>query len=161
MSNNFKEEKDMLKRIMEWFLKVDFGKKKLMFVISSKNNYKPYYADESFLAEPTDATNKLWEKFSQELQKEERAKVWSIRIWKLMVSGLTAYGPGYIDEDLKDLELLVGLQTDKLAKKSIYAHGVYKHGTSLETMDIHHPELHKIFTEYHKTHNQNFWIGTL
>ena len=72
-----------------------------------QNNYKPYYGDESFLAEPTDATNKLWGKL-QELQKEERAKGGVLDMETHVVSGLTAYGPGYIDEDLKDLLITKG-----------------------------------------------------
>ena len=106
-----------------------------------QNNYKPYYGDESFLAEPTDATNKLWGKL-QELQKEERAKGGVLDMETHVVSGLTAYGPGYIDEELKDLEKVVGLQTDKPLKRA------FMPGYTPD------PELHKIFTEYHKTHNQ-------
>ena len=64
-----------------------------------QNNYKPYYGDESFLAGPTEATNKLWGKL-QELQKEERANNGVLDMETHVVSGLTAYGPGYIDEEL-------------------------------------------------------------
>lgn len=77
-----------------------------------QNNYKPYDGDESFLAEPTEATNKLWGRL-QELQAEERAKGGVLDMETEVVSGLTAYGPGYIDESMKDLETVVGLQTDK------------------------------------------------
>ena len=77
-----------------------------------QKNYKPYDGDESFLADPTDATNKLWGRL-QELQKEERAKGGVLDMETEVVSGLTAYGPGYIDESLKEFERVVGLQTDK------------------------------------------------
>lgn len=81
-----------------------------------QDNYKPYDGDESFLADPTEATNKLWGKL-QKLQKEERAKGGVLECETKVVSGLTAYGPGYIDEDMKDLEKVVGLQTDKPLKE--------------------------------------------
>ena len=67
-----------------------------------QNNYTPYDGDTSFLADPTEATNKLWSRL-QELQKEERAKGGVLDMETEVVSGLTAYGPGYIDESLKEL----------------------------------------------------------
>ena len=82
-----------------------------------QDNYKPYDGDESFLAGPTEATNKLWGKL-QKLQKEERAKGGVLECETKVVSGLTAYGPGYIDEEMKDLEKVVGLQTDKPLKRA-------------------------------------------
>lgn len=120
-----------------------------------QNNYKPYDGDESFLAGPTDATNKLWGKL-QELQKEERAKGGVLDMETEVVSGLTAYGPGYIDESLKDLEKIVGLQTDKPLKRAFMPYGGIKMAEqSCENYGYKpNPELHKIFTEYHKTHNQ-------
>ena len=78
-----------------------------------QNNYTPYDGDESFLAGPTEATNKLWGKL-QELQKEERAKGGVLDMETKVVTGLTAYGPGYIDESMKDLEQVVGLQISHL-----------------------------------------------
>ena len=77
-----------------------------------QKNYRPYSGDESFLAGPTEATDKLWGAL-QVLQKEERAKGGVLDMETEVVSGMTAYGPGYISEDLKDLEKVVGLQTDK------------------------------------------------
>ena len=71
-----------------------------------QNNYKPYDGDESFLEGPTEATNKLWGRL-QELQKEERAKGGVLDMETKVVAGLTAYGPGYIDESLKGLEKVV------------------------------------------------------
>ena len=120
-----------------------------------QKNYKPYDGDESFLADPTDATNKLWGRL-QELQKEERAKGGVLDMETEVVSGLTAYGPGYIDESLKDLEKVVGLQTDKPLKRAFMPYGGIKMAEqSCENYGYKpNPELHKIFTEYHKTHNQ-------
>ena len=77
-----------------------------------QDNYTLYDGDESFLADPTDATNKLWDAL-QKLQKEERAKNGVLDMDTHIVSSLTSHGPGYIDESLKDLEQIVGHQTDK------------------------------------------------
>ena len=120
-----------------------------------QNNYTPYDGDESFLAGPTEATNKLWGKL-QELQKEERAKGGVLDMETKVVTGLTAYGPGYIDESMKDLEQLVGLQTDKPLKRAFMPYGGIKMAEeSCENYGYTpDPELHKVFTEYHKTHNQ-------
>ena len=120
-----------------------------------QNNYTPYDGDESFLAGPTDATNKLWEKL-QELQKQERANGGVLDMETKVVTGLTAYGPGYIDESMKDLEQVVGLQTDKPLKRAFMPYGGIKMAEeSCENYGYTpDPELHKIFTEYHKTHNQ-------
>ena len=120
-----------------------------------QNNYKPYDGDESFLAEPTEATNKLWGRL-QELQAEERAKGGVLDMETEVVSGLTAYGPGYIDESMKDLETVVGLQTDKPLKRAFMPYGGIRMAEqACETYGYTpNPELHKIFTEYHKTHNQ-------
>ena len=120
-----------------------------------QNNYKPYDGDESFLAGPTEATDKLWGKL-QELQKEERAKGGVLDMETHVVSGLTAYGAGYIDEELKDLEAVVGLQTDKPLKRAFMPYGGIKMAQqACETYgDTPDPELGRIFTEYHKTHNQ-------
>ena len=118
-------------------------------------NYKPYDGDESFLADATDATNKLWSKL-QELQKAEREKGGVLDEEADVVSGLTAYGPGYINESLKDLEKVVGLQTDKPLKRAFMPYGGIRMAEeALSTYGYTpNPELHKIFTEYHKTHNQ-------
>ena len=120
-----------------------------------QNNYKPYDGDESFLEGPTEATNKLWGRL-QELQKEERAKGGVLDMETEVVAGLTAYGPGYIDESMKDLEKVVGLQTDKPLKRAFMPYGGIKMAEeSCKNYGYEpNPELHKIFTEYHKTHNQ-------
>ena len=90
-----------------------------------QKNYTPYDGDESFLAGPTEATDKLWGAL-QKLQKAERAKGGVLDMETEVVSGLTAYGPGYIDENLKDLEQIVGLQTDKPLKRAFMPYGGIK-----------------------------------
>ena len=120
-----------------------------------QKNYKPYDGDESFLAGPTEATNKLWGVL-QGLQKEERAKGGVLDMDTKIVSGITAHEPGYISEDLKDLEAVVGLQTDKPLKRAFMPYGGIKMAEQACTTYGYEPdpELHKIFTEYCKTHNQ-------
>ena len=120
-----------------------------------QKNYTPYEGDESFLADPTEATNKLWGRL-QELQKEEREKGGVLDEETEVVSSLTAYGPGCIDESMKDLEQVVGLQTDKPLKRAFMPFGGIKMAEEACEMYGYHPnpQLHKIFTEYHKTHNQ-------
>ncbi len=120
-----------------------------------QNNYTPYDGDESFLAGPTEATEKLWDRL-QQLQKEERAKGGVLDMDTDIVSGLTSHDPGYIDESLKNLEKVVGLQTDKPLKRAFMPYGGIKMAEEACTTYGYTPskELHKIFTEYHKTHNQ-------
>ncbi|MBP1564206.1 MAG: formate C-acetyltransferase [Oscillospiraceae bacterium] len=120
-----------------------------------QDNYTPYDGDESFLAGPTEATDKLWGRL-QELQKEERSKGGVLDMDTHIVSGITSHEPGYIDSELKNLEKVVGLQTDKPLKRAFMPYGGIKMAeeackTYGYTPD---PMLHKIFTEYHKTHNQ-------
>ena len=119
-----------------------------------QKNYKPYDGDEAFLAGPTEATNKLWASL-QMLQKEERAKGGVLDCETEVVSGLTAYGPGYIDEKLKDLEKIVGLQTDKPLKRAFMPYGGVK--MAVQAAENYgytvNPELKKIFSEYVTTHN--------
>ena len=119
-----------------------------------QDNYTPYDGDESFLADPTDATNKLWDAL-QKLQKEERAKGGVLDMETEVVTGITAYGPGYIDESLKDLEQIVGLQTDKPLKRAFKPYGVIKMAVqAAETYGYNvSDKLKEIFTKYHKTHN--------
>ena len=120
-----------------------------------QKNYTVYDGDESFLAKPTDATNKLWGVL-QGLQKEERAKGGVLDMETKVVSGITAYGPGYISEADKDLEKVVGLQTDKPLKRAFMPFGGIKMAEQACSTYGYEPdpELHKIFTEYCKTHNQ-------
>ena len=120
-----------------------------------QKNYTVYDGDESFLAGPTDATNKLWG-ILQGLQKEERAKGGVLDMETKVVSGITSYSPGYISEADKDLEKVVGLQTDKPLKRAFMPFGGIKMAEQACSTYGYEPdpELHKIFTEYCKTHNQ-------
>ena len=118
-------------------------------------NYTPYTGDESFLEGPTERTEKLWGRL-QELQKEERDNGGVLEEETEVVSSLTSYGPGYIDESMKDMEQIVGLQTDKPLKRAFMPFGGIKMAEESLTMYGYEPnkDLHKVFTEYHKTHNQ-------
>ena len=120
-----------------------------------QNNYTQYDGDESILADATEATNTLWDKV-QALQKEERAKGGVLECETEIVSSLTAYGPGYIDEATKDLEKIVGLQTDKPLKRAFMPYGGIKMAQqAAETYGYKvNEKFDKIFNEYHKTHNQ-------
>ena len=120
-----------------------------------RDNYKPYDGDASFLEAPTEATEKLWGKL-QELQKQERAKNGVLDMETEVVTSLTAYGPGYIDESLKDLEQVVGLQTDKPLKRAFMPYGGIKMAEQSCEMYGYkvNPQIHDIFTKYFKTHNQ-------
>ncbi len=120
-----------------------------------QNNYTPYDGDASFLAEPTEATDKLWGTLKR-LQKEERAKGGVLDMDTDIVSTITSHAPGYISEEYKDLEKVVGLQTDKPLKRAFMPFGGIKMAEEACTTYGYTPsaELHKIFTDYHKTHNQ-------
>ena len=119
-----------------------------------QNNYTCYDGDESFLAEPTQATNTLWGML-KELQKEERAKGGVLDMETEIVSGLTAYGAAYISEGTKDLEKVVGLQTDKPLKRAFMPYGGIKMAEQACTTYGYQPseKLHEIFHKYCKTHN--------
>ena len=121
-----------------------------------RHNYTPYDGDDSFLEGPTEATDKLWGKL-QELQKAERANNGVLDMETKVVTGLTAYGPGYISEDLKDLEKVVGLQTDKPLKRAFMPYGGIKMAEQACEMYGYKvdPQIHDMFTKYEfKTHNQ-------
>ena len=119
-----------------------------------QHNYDPYDGDESFLAGPTEATEKLWDAL-QKLQKEERAKGGVLDMETEVISTLTSYGPGYIDESLKDLEQIVGLQTDKPLKRAFMPYGGIR--MSMEACETYgytpSKKITEVFTKYHKTHN--------
>ena len=119
-----------------------------------QNNYTAYDGNEDFLTGPTAATDKLWT-ILKGLQKEERAKGGVLDMETEVVSGLTAYGPGDIGEGTKELERVVGLQTDKPLKRAFMPYGGIKMAEQACTTYGYEPskELHKIFSEYHKTHN--------
>ncbi|MBP5262725.1 MAG: formate C-acetyltransferase [Clostridiales bacterium] len=118
------------------------------------NNYTPYDGDESFLEGPTEGTNILWGKL-QEFQKIERARGGVLDMETEIVSGLTSYGPGYIDKTTKDLEKVVGLQTDMPLKRAFMPYGGIKMAEQACKQYGYTPseQLHDIFTRYHKTHN--------
>ena len=119
-----------------------------------QNNYTAYNGDESFLVGPTEATNKLWAAL-QELQKQERAKGGVLDMDTHIVSSITSHGPGYIADELKDLEKVVGLQTDKPLKRAFMPYGGIKMAVESCRQAGYEPdpELVKIFTEYHLTHS--------
>ncbi len=120
-----------------------------------QSNYTPYDGDESFLQGPTDATDKLWG-ILQQLQRQERENGGVLDMDTDIVSTITSHSPGYISEDSKNLEKVVGLQTDKALKRAFMPFGGIKMAEeACKTYGYTpNPELHKIFTEYHKTHNQ-------
>ncbi|MEE1124976.1 MAG: formate C-acetyltransferase [Acutalibacteraceae bacterium] len=120
-----------------------------------QKNYTPYDGDSEFLVGSTEATDKLWG-ILQGLQKEERANGGVLDMETEVVTGLTAYGPGYISEATKDLEKVVGLQTDKPLKRAFMPFGGIKMAVQACTTNGYtpNPELSKIFTEYSRTHNQ-------
>lgn len=119
-----------------------------------QDNYTPYDGDESFLAGSTPATDKLWSVL-QGLQKEERKKNGVLDMETEIASDITAYEAGYIDESLKDLEQVVGLQTDKPLKRAFLPNGGIKMAVqACETYGYKvNPKLKEIFTKYRKTHN--------
>ena len=125
-----------------------------------QKNYTPYDGDEAFLVGPTEATSKLWDSV-QKLQKEERAKGGVLDCETKVVSGLKAYGAAYIDNELKDCEKIVGLQTDKPLKRAFMPYGGIKMAVkAAETYGYEiDPELKHIFTEYVTTHNQAVFMA--
>ena len=119
-----------------------------------QDNYTPYDGDEAFLADATEATQKLWS-VVQNLQKEERKKNGVLDMETEIASDITAYGAAYIDNSLKDLEQIVGLQTDKPLKRAFMPNGGIKMAVqACETYGYKvNPKLKEIFTKYRKTHN--------
>nr|WP_155814934.1 formate C-acetyltransferase [Bacillus coahuilensis] len=115
-------------------------------------NYTPYEGDEAFLSEATEATKVLWEKV-MEFTKEERERggVWDLDT--KIVSSIISHGPGYLD---KELEKVVGVQTDHPFKRSLQPYGGIRMAeTSLSSYGYElDPEVEEIFTKYRKTHNQ-------
>ena len=115
-------------------------------------NYTPYDGDESFLAGPTEATTQLWEQV-MELSRQEREAGGVLDMDTRIISTITSHGPGYLN---KDLEKIVGLQTDKPFKRALQPFGGIRmaqqackeYGYEVD------PEVVEIFTKYRKTHNQ-------
>ena len=120
-----------------------------------QRNYTPYDGNADFLEEPTENTQILWD-YVQSLQKEERQKDGVLDMETEVVSGINAYPASYIKDELKGMEKVVGLQTDKPLKRAFMPYGGIKMAEQACTTYGYtpSPELHKIFTEYHKTHNQ-------
>ena len=123
-----------------------------------QKNYRPYSGDESFLAGPTEATDKLWGAL-QVLQKEERAKGGVLDMETEVVSGMTAYGPGYISEDLKDLEKVVGLQTDKPLKRAFMPYGGIKMAEQAYTPEMKKARHSHIVTGLPDTYGRGRIVG--
>ena len=117
-----------------------------------QKNYTPYYGDSRFLAEPTEATKKLWDECC-ELFKKERENGGVLDLDTKVVSSITSHGAGYID---KDLETIVGLQTDAPLKRSLQPFGGIRMAeTSCSSYGYQvDKEVSEIFTKYRKTHNQ-------
>lgn len=115
-------------------------------------NYTPYEGDDSFLEGPTEATKKLWDQV-MELNKQEAAKGGVLDADTKVVSTITSHGPGYLN---KDLEKIVGFQTDAPFKRSLQPFGGIRMAESaLEAYGYKiDPEVVEIFTKYRKTHNQ-------
>lgn len=120
-----------------------------------QENYTEYTGDGVFLAGPTDATNELWKEV-QALQKAERANGGVLDMETDIVSSINAYPPAYIAEGSKDKEAVVGLQTDKPLKRAFMPYGGINMAEQACKTYGYEPnaELHKIFNDYHKTHNQ-------
>lgn len=117
-----------------------------------QKNYTPYEGDSSFLADATGATKKLWQECC-DLLKQERDNGGVLDMDTKVVSTITSHGAGYID---KDLETIVGLQTDKPLKRSMQPFGGIRMAeTSCKSYGYEvDPEVSEIFTKYRKTHNQ-------
>ncbi|MBQ3855583.1 MAG: formate acetyltransferase, partial [Ruminococcus sp.] len=117
-----------------------------------KKNYTPYDGDESFLAAPTEATKKLWEQV-MDLTRQEREAGGVLDMDTKIISTITSHGAGYLN---KDLEQIVGLQTDKPFKRALQPFGGIRmaqqackeYGYEVD------PSVVEIFTKYRKTHNQ-------
>ncbi|MFL4556190.1 formate C-acetyltransferase [Yersinia kristensenii] len=117
-----------------------------------QKNYTPYEGDESFLAGSTEATDKLWAKVMEGIKLENRTHA-PVDFDTDVASTIISHDAGYID---KDLETVVGLQTEKPLKRALIPFGGIKmvegsckvYGRELD------PQLKKVFTEYRKTHNQ-------
>ena len=123
-----------------------------------QNNYTPYVGGSDFLAGPTEATQKLWGRLS-ELQKEERAKGGVLDMETEIVSSITAYPAAYIDPELKELEKVVGIQTDKPLKRAFMPYGGIRMAQEACRTYGYEPnaKFDQIFNEYRKTHNQGVY----
>lgn len=117
-----------------------------------QRNYTPYYGDDSFLAGPTAATKKLWDQV-MELSRQEREKGGVLDMDTSVVSTLTSHGAGYLD---KDLEKIVGFQTDKPFKRSLQPYGGIRMAMKACEDNGYQvdPKLVEFFSTHRKTHNE-------
>ena len=117
-----------------------------------QKNYTPYEGAADFLAPATEATVKLWDDVMEGIKVENRTHA-PYKIDSQIVAGINTHAAGYID---KDLETIVGLQTDEPLKRAIMPYGGLK--MVMDSCKIYesplNPEVQKAFTEYRKTHNQ-------
>ena len=116
-----------------------------------QKNYTPYDGDDAFLAGPTKATQTLWEQV-MELTKQEQEKGGVLDMDTKIISTITSHGPGYLD---KDLETIVGFQTDKPFKRSLQPYGGIRMAMKACEDNGYHvdPEVVEFFTKHRKTHN--------
>ena len=117
-----------------------------------QRNYHPYEGDESFLQGPTEATKKLWEQV-MELSRQEREKGGVLDMDTSVISTITSHGPGYLD---KELEKIVGFQTDKPFKRSLQPYGGIRMAMKACEDNGYHvdPQIVEFFTKHRKTHNE-------
>ncbi len=117
-----------------------------------QKNFTPYDGDDSFLTGPTEATEKLWEQV-MDLTEKEREAGGVLDMDTKIVSTITSHGAGYLN---KELEQIVGFQTDKPFKRSLQPFGGIRMAVNACKENGYEvdPEIVKIFTEYRKTHNQ-------
>ena len=120
-----------------------------------QKNYTPYDGDDSFLAGPTEATKKLWQ-IVLDLSKKEREAGGVLKADTDIISTITSHEPGYLD---KDLEQIVGLQTDEPFKRSLQPFGGIR--MAMEACQMYgyevSPRVKEIFTKYRKTHNDGVY----
>ena len=116
-----------------------------------QKNYTPYDGDDAFLAGPTKATQTLWEQV-MELTKQEQEKGGVLDMDTKIISTITSHGPGYLD---KNLETIVGFQTDKPFKRSLQPYGGIRMAMKACEDNGYHvdPEVVEFFTKHRKTHN--------
>ena len=120
-----------------------------------QKNYTPYDGDESFLAGPTEATKKLWD-IVLDLSKKEREAGGVLKADTDIISTITSHKPGYLD---KNLEKIVGLQTDEPFKRSLQPFGGIR--MAVEACEMYgyqvSDRVKEIFTKYRKTHNDGVY----
>jgi len=123
-----------------------------------QKNYTPYEGSDEFLAGPTERTKKLWDIILDLYKKEKDSKGGVLEVDANTVSTITSHAPGYID---KDLEQIVGLQTDKPLKRAIMPNGGIRIvEKSCEAIDVKlSDEVETIFKNYRRTHNDGVFAA--